>query len=80
MYEVNMKINKPSKMKELEISRGRRKKSMPSSYYDGETESIRDHIKFVKVTYFKYQSVTVPMTITVIGTGISIFTDLHNCS
>lgn len=73
MYEVNMKINKTSKMKEREISRRRCKKSMPSSYYDGETKSIRDHIKFV-VTYFTYQSVTSPMTITVTGIGISIFT------
>lgn len=40
MYEVNMKINKTNKMKELEISKGRQKKSMPASNYDGEPESI----------------------------------------
>lgn len=44
---MNVEINKTSKMKELEISRGRQKKSMPPSYYDGETESIRDRIKFI---------------------------------
>lgn len=47
MYEGNMKINKASEMKELEISSRRWKKSMPSSYHNGKTESRRDNIKFI---------------------------------